>query len=74
MDRLVIRGGRRLEGEVAIAGAKNAALPELCAVRNAVTVRAPAGMLIDDAGAPLSRGAALGASRDITCRNCALLR
>ena len=27
MDKLVIRGGRRLEGEVAISGAKNAALP-----------------------------------------------
>ena len=31
MDKLLIRGGRRLQGEVAIAGAKNAALPELCA-------------------------------------------
>ena len=31
MDKLVIRGGRRLEGSVAISGAKNAALPELCA-------------------------------------------
>ncbi|RPE67527.1 UDP-N-acetylglucosamine 1-carboxyvinyltransferase [Tibeticola sediminis] len=31
MQRLLIRGGRRLEGEVSIAGAKNAALPELCA-------------------------------------------
>jgi UDP-N-acetylglucosamine 1-carboxyvinyltransferase len=31
MDKLLIRGGRRLEGEVRIAGAKNAALPELCA-------------------------------------------
>ncbi|HEX7440567.1 MAG TPA: UDP-N-acetylglucosamine 1-carboxyvinyltransferase [Caldimonas sp.] len=31
MDKLIIRGGRRLEGEVAISGAKNAALPELCA-------------------------------------------
>src|SRR5688572_14684667 len=31
MDKLRIRGGRRLEGEVAISGAKNAALPELCA-------------------------------------------
>ena len=31
MDKLVIRGGRRLEGQVAISGAKNAALPELCA-------------------------------------------
>jgi UDP-N-acetylglucosamine 1-carboxyvinyltransferase len=31
MDKLLIRGGRRLEGEVAISGAKNAALPELCA-------------------------------------------
>ena len=31
MDQLLIRGGRALHGEVAIAGAKNAALPELCA-------------------------------------------
>ena len=31
MDQLRIRGGRRLQGEVAISGAKNAALPELCA-------------------------------------------
>jgi UDP-N-acetylglucosamine 1-carboxyvinyltransferase len=31
MDKLIIRGGRRLVGEVPISGAKNAALPELCA-------------------------------------------
>jgi len=31
MDKLLIRGGRRLQGEVLISGAKNAALPELCA-------------------------------------------
>ena len=31
MDKLLIRGGRPLLGEVAISGAKNAALPELCA-------------------------------------------
>jgi UDP-N-acetylglucosamine 1-carboxyvinyltransferase len=31
MDKLQIRGGRRLNGEVRISGAKNAALPELCA-------------------------------------------
>jgi UDP-N-acetylglucosamine 1-carboxyvinyltransferase len=31
MDKLRIRGGRPLHGEVSIAGAKNAALPELCA-------------------------------------------
>jgi UDP-N-acetylglucosamine 1-carboxyvinyltransferase len=31
MDKLLIRGGRRLAGEVVISGAKNAALPELCA-------------------------------------------
>ena len=31
MDKLLIRGGRQLQGEVSIAGAKNAALPELCA-------------------------------------------
>ena len=31
MDKLLIRGGRTLQGEVLISGAKNAALPELCA-------------------------------------------
>ena len=31
MDKLLIRGGRQLGGSVAISGAKNAALPELCA-------------------------------------------
>jgi UDP-N-acetylglucosamine 1-carboxyvinyltransferase len=31
MDQLRIRGGRPLAGEVVIAGAKNAALPEMCA-------------------------------------------
>ncbi len=31
MDKLVITGGTRLHGEIAISGAKNAALPILCA-------------------------------------------
>jgi UDP-N-acetylglucosamine 1-carboxyvinyltransferase len=31
MDKLVIEGGQRLEGEVRISGAKNAALPIFCA-------------------------------------------
>ncbi|MDO9611686.1 MAG: UDP-N-acetylglucosamine 1-carboxyvinyltransferase, partial [Serpentinimonas sp.] len=31
MDKLRIHGGQRLNGEVPISGAKNAALPELCA-------------------------------------------
>jgi len=31
MDKLVIKGGKRLEGTVKISGAKNAALPALCA-------------------------------------------
>jgi UDP-N-acetylglucosamine 1-carboxyvinyltransferase len=31
MDKLLIRGGRTLHGELTISGAKNAALPELCA-------------------------------------------
>jgi UDP-N-acetylglucosamine 1-carboxyvinyltransferase len=31
MDKLLIRGGRPLHGEVQVAGAKNAALPDLCA-------------------------------------------
>jgi len=38
MDKLLIRGGRQLSGTVPIAGAKNAALPELCA---ALLVPAP---------------------------------
>jgi UDP-N-acetylglucosamine 1-carboxyvinyltransferase len=31
MDKLIIQGGHRLEGEVRVSGAKNAALPILCA-------------------------------------------
>ena len=31
MDQLSITGGKPLNGEVVISGAKNAALPELCA-------------------------------------------
>jgi UDP-N-acetylglucosamine 1-carboxyvinyltransferase len=31
MDKLIIQGGTRLSGEIAISGAKNAALPILCA-------------------------------------------
>ncbi|MFN5177468.1 UDP-N-acetylglucosamine 1-carboxyvinyltransferase [Limnohabitans sp.] len=31
MDKLLIRGGRSLQGQIDVAGAKNAALPELCA-------------------------------------------
>jgi UDP-N-acetylglucosamine 1-carboxyvinyltransferase len=31
MDKLLIRGGRPLHGETTISGAKNAALPEICA-------------------------------------------
>ena len=31
MDKLRIRGGRRLQGEIEISGAKNAALPLMCA-------------------------------------------
>ena len=31
MDKLKIRGGNRLQGTLDVSGAKNAALPELCA-------------------------------------------
>ncbi len=31
MDKLVIQGGKRLQGEITVSGAKNAALPILCA-------------------------------------------
>ena len=37
MDKLVIQGGARLHGEVTISGAKNAALPILCAALLAET-------------------------------------
>lgn len=37
MDKLVIQGGNRLNGEVTISGAKNAALPILCAALLAET-------------------------------------
>ncbi|TSE20239.1 UDP-N-acetylglucosamine 1-carboxyvinyltransferase [Tepidimonas alkaliphilus] len=42
MDKLRIRGGRPLQGEVTISGAKNAALPQLCAAlltEQALTLR-----------------------------------
>jgi UDP-N-acetylglucosamine 1-carboxyvinyltransferase len=38
VDRLLIEGGRRLEGEIRVSGAKNAALPIMCA---ALLTRAP---------------------------------
>jgi len=31
LDKLIIEGGAKLQGEVTISGAKNAALPILCA-------------------------------------------
>ncbi len=31
MDKLLIRGGKMLQGEITVSGAKNAALPEMCA-------------------------------------------
>ena len=37
MDKLVIQGGARLNGEITISGAKNAALPILCAALLAET-------------------------------------
>ena len=43
MDKLLIRGGRRLQGEVTISGAKNAALPELCAA-----LLTPAGVTLNN--------------------------
>jgi UDP-N-acetylglucosamine 1-carboxyvinyltransferase len=42
MDKLLIRGGKALNGEMIVSGAKNAALPELCAAlltADAVTLR-----------------------------------
>ena len=42
MDKLLIRGGRQLHGEVQISGAKNAALPQMCA---ALLTREPVHLL-----------------------------
>ena len=66
MDKLLIEGGRRLAGEVAISGAKNAALPILCAsllsaeplhLRNVPQLRDVATMLrlIEQMGVQVSR-------------------
>ena len=66
MDKIVIRGGRRLVGEVSVGGAKNAALPilfatlltsEPCRLRNVpdvVDVRTTL-RLLDDLGARVER-------------------
>jgi UDP-N-acetylglucosamine 1-carboxyvinyltransferase len=77
MDKIVIRGGRRLEGEVGAAGAKNAALPilftslltrEPCTVRNlpdVVDVRTTL-RLLSDLGAevePFAGGVRICAAR-----------
>ena len=37
MDKLIVRGGRSLDGEIRISGAKNAALPALIASLLATT-------------------------------------
>ena len=66
MDTILVRGGRRLQGEVAVAGAKNAALPILfatlltdapCVLRNlpdVVDVRTTL-RLLEDLGAVVER-------------------
>ena len=67
MDKLLIRGGRPLKGEVPISGAKNAALPQLCAallcdrpvlLRNAPQLQDVATMLklLRHMGARVERG------------------
>ena len=49
MDKLIIRGGHSLNGEIEISGAKNAALPELCAAlltdQDVVLRNVPKGLL-----------------------------
>ena len=52
MDKLLIEGGARLSGEIAISGAKNAALPILCAAlltREPVTITKPDVLGVPDA-------------------------
>ena len=80
MDKLLIRGGRALHGTVAISGAKNAALPELCAalltaepvvLRNVPVLQDVATMakLIRSMGPSFERGA--GAASDEVRLNAA---
>jgi len=75
MDTIVVRGGRRLQGEVPVAGAKNAALPillatlltdEPCTIRrlpDVVDVRTTL-RLLEDLGATVERS---DGSARITC-------
>jgi UDP-N-acetylglucosamine 1-carboxyvinyltransferase len=78
MDKILVKGGRRLVGEVAVAGAKNAALPILfatlltdqpCAVRNLPDVMdvRTALRLLHDLGAAVDQDGA-----DVTVHACAL--
>jgi UDP-N-acetylglucosamine 1-carboxyvinyltransferase len=75
MDKLLIRGGRRLHGEVTISGAKNAALPEICAtllVHGATTLHnvprlqdvATALKLIRSMGVSVAWGTEAGSGRE----------
>ena len=75
MDKLVIQGGARLAGEVAISGAKNAALPILCAAiltRDVLQVENVPGLrdvdttlkLLAQMGIAIARDGALGCALD----------
>jgi UDP-N-acetylglucosamine 1-carboxyvinyltransferase len=78
MDRFVIEGGRPLQGEVQVAGAKNAALPILCAslltagqlrIRNLPPLQDVATMLrlLKGMGIRIDRGAdAAGPASEVT--------
>ena len=68
MDKLLIEGGRPLEGEVRVSGAKNAALPILCAALLAARAarahqRAAAEGRADDAVAARADGRRAGRAR-----------
>jgi UDP-N-acetylglucosamine 1-carboxyvinyltransferase len=66
MDKLRIRGGQQLSGEVLISGAKNAALPELCA---ALLTRDPVTLLnvprLQDVSTMLKLIRNMGVSADV---------
>ena len=73
MDKLVIEGGYPLSGEVVVSGAKNAALPILCAsLLSAEPVHLE--NVPDLSGGDPSKGKAVFLSVEAKCANCHKVR
>lgn len=74
MDKLLITGGNRLRGEIDVSGAKNAALPILCAsLLTADTLTLQNVPDLNDIGTTLSLLGQMGVKSEKSDRNCVTL-